>query len=54
VQVMLVVDGALQSGGPQRADWEGLQLSAISADRGDVVPTDLVVSVNLMCAVAGC
>ena len=53
VQVMLVVDGAEQSGGMQQARWEGLQLDAITADRGDAVPTDLVVSLNFRCLVAG-
>ena len=50
---MLVVDGAQQSGGMQQAHWEGLQLNSITADRGDAVPTDLVVSLNFRCVVAG-
>ena len=53
VQVMLVVDGAQQSDGTQQAHWEGLQLDAITADRGDAVPTDLVVSLNFRCIVVG-
>ena len=44
---MLVVDGAGKSGAQQLPDWEGLEVSSVAADRGNVVPTDLVVSINL-------
>ena len=44
---MLVVDGAGESGAQQLPDWEGLEVSSVAADRGNVVPTDLVVSINL-------
>jgi hypothetical protein len=46
-QVMLVVDGAGESGAKQLPSWEGLEVSSVAADRGNIVPTDLVVSINL-------
>ena len=47
MQVMLTVDGTGKSDGLHVPLWEGLDVSSITADRGDVAPTDLVVSVNL-------
>ena len=44
---MLTVDGTGKSDGLPMPGWEGLEVSTITADRGDVAPTDLVVSVNL-------
>ena len=47
MQVMLTVDGTGKSDGLHVSGWEGLDVSSTTADRGDVAPTDLVVSVNL-------
>jgi hypothetical protein len=46
-QVMLVLDNPDYLPDEQLAPLEGLQLSSITADRGQHVHTDLVVSVNL-------
>ena len=53
MQVMLVVEGAGESGAMHVPGWDGLTASSVAADRGDVAPTDLVVSVNLR-SVQGC
>ena len=42
-----MVDGAGESGAKHLPSWEGLNVSSVLADRGSVVPTDLVVSINL-------
>lgn len=47
VQVMLVVDNAGQAEASQLQNWQGLQVDGVETDYGDVVLTDVVVSVNL-------
>ena len=47
VQVMLELSTSKQSTGSQMAQWEGLRASRVVADRGNVVPTDLVVSIDM-------
>lgn len=44
---MLVVDGTGDPSNGELQSWEGLQVDGIAADRGNVVPTDLVVALNL-------
>lgn len=45
---MLVVEGqGGDTGTSQLPGWQGLSVEAVAADRGDAVPTDLVVSIDL-------
>lgn len=45
-QVMLVVDDDERLSTEQMSSWPGLQVAGVIADRGMVVPTDLVVSIT--------
>jgi hypothetical protein len=47
MQVMLVVEGQGDTGTSQLPGWQGLSVEPVAADRGDAVPTDLVVSIDL-------
>ena len=40
--------------GGQVPQWQGLQVSPVVADRGQVVATDLVVSITLRCVARLC
>jgi hypothetical protein len=44
---MLVVEGQGEAADAELPAWEGLSVEAVAADRGDAVPTDLVVSIDL-------
>lgn len=46
-QAMLVFNSADEPGEGQMAPWEGLQVDPVIADRGQLVQTDLVMSVNM-------
>jgi hypothetical protein len=46
-QVMLVVESQGEPGAAGLPGWQGLSVEAVAADRGDAVPTDLVVSIAL-------
>ena len=47
LQVMLLVEGQGEPGNALLPAWQGLSAEAVAADRGDAVPTDLVVSIEL-------
>ena len=42
-----MVEGQSEPGEAELPGWQGLKVDTVAADRGDAVPTDLVVSVNL-------
>jgi hypothetical protein len=44
-----VVEGQGEPGGAELPGWQGLTVEAVAADRGDAVPTDLVISIDLRC-----